>query len=84
MSVADIVSAIECAIVLTECAVHEGCCTIESHCGARSNWRLINNAINAALGSVSLAQMAAPPAAHPIHFESTIQAPRSLNPAATS
>ena len=82
ISVADIVAAIEGPIALTECAVHEGCCTIESHCGARSNWRLINNAINAALQSVSLAQMAAPTLTQPIRFESTITAPRSLNRAA--
>ena len=52
-------------IALTECATHDGCCSIESHCGVRGNWRLINTAIQQALDSVSLEQMAAPLARMP-------------------
>ena len=66
ITVADIVAAVEGPIALTECAVHDGCCTIESYCGVRGNWRLINQAIQEALASVSLAQMAlAKPAPSP-------------------
>ncbi|MGQ0699654.1 MAG: SUF system Fe-S cluster assembly regulator [Panacagrimonas sp.] len=59
ISVADIVAALEGPIALTECAVHRGC-GIESHCGVRSNWRVINHAIRSALEAVSLAQMTLP------------------------
>lgn len=59
ITVADIVSAIEGPIALTECVVHTGC-GIESHCGVRSNWRVINDAIRSALEAVTLAQMTLP------------------------
>lgn len=60
ITVADVVSALEGPIALTQCAVHDGGCSIESHCGVRGNWRLINTAIRQALESVTLAQMAEP------------------------
>ena len=60
ISVADIVSALEGPIALTQCSVHRGGCTIEPYCGVRSNWRLINRVVRAALEAVSLEQMAAP------------------------
>jgi FeS assembly SUF system regulator len=82
ISVADIVAALEGPIALTQCSVHDGC-SIEHHCGVRSNWRVINDAIRTALGSVTLADMTAPlqrpgPAAaeHPVRF-----APRPVPPA---
>lgn len=59
ITVADIVAALEGPIALTECAVHRGC-GIESHCGVRSNWRVINDAIRSALEAVTLAQMTLP------------------------
>lgn len=75
ITVADIVSALEGPIALTECSVHPGC-GIENHCGVRSNWRVINDAIRSALEAVTLAQMTLPlhrPAArvlreHPLLF----------------
>lgn len=60
ITVADVVSALEGPIALTQCSVHDGGCSIESHCGVRGNWRLINTAIRQALESVTLAQMAEP------------------------
>jgi FeS assembly SUF system regulator len=60
ISVADIIAALEGPIGITECASHPGGCALESGCGTRANWRLINVAIREALESVSLAQMAAP------------------------
>lgn len=60
MSVADIVRALEGPIALTGCSIHGGGCLIESHCGARANWRLISEAIREALEAVTLAQMARP------------------------
>ena len=59
ISIADIVCALEGPIALTECAVHRGC-GIESHCGVRSNWRVINDAVRSALEAVTLAQMTVP------------------------
>lgn len=59
ITVADIVAAIEGPIALTQCAVHRGC-GIESHCGVRSNWRVINDAVRSALEAVTLAQMTLP------------------------
>lgn len=59
ISVADIVAALQGPIALTECAVHQGC-GIESHCGVRANWRVINDAIRSALEAVTLAQMTLP------------------------
>ncbi len=61
ISVADVISALEGPIAVTECASHPGGCTLESDCSTRANWRLINVAIRQALEAVSLAQMAAPP-----------------------
>lgn len=70
ITVADIISALEGPIALTQCSVHKGCCSIEAYCGVRSNWRLINGAIRAALEAVTLEQMAQPLAArrseHPL------------------
>lgn len=60
ITVAEVVSALEGPIAVTQCAVHEGGCSIESHCGVRGNWRLINVAIRQALESVTLAQMVEP------------------------
>lgn len=60
ITVAEVISALEGPIALTQCAVHDGGCSIESHCGVRGNWRLINTAIRHALEAVSLAQMAEP------------------------
>lgn len=57
ISVADVVEAVEGPLAVTECAGRHSCCAIENHCGVRTNWRLINTAIESALQSVSLAQM---------------------------
>ena len=74
ISVADIVAALEGPIALTQCSVHDGC-SIEHHCGVRSNWRVIIDAVRTALSSVTLADMTAPLkhagaglAEHPVRF----------------
>lgn len=61
ISVADIVTAIEGPIGMTECSAHEGQCGREPHCGVRVNWRRISVAIEQALASVTLADMVKPP-----------------------
>ena len=57
ITVADVIASIDGPLALTECSVHKGDCAVESYCGVRSNWRLINKAIHQALQSVSLAEM---------------------------
>ncbi|MDE0795762.1 MAG: SUF system Fe-S cluster assembly regulator [Alphaproteobacteria bacterium] len=61
ISVADIISALDGPIALTECMTAEGAvCEIEALCPTRTNWRQINNALVEALDRVSLAEMARP------------------------
>lgn len=61
ISIADIVTAMEGPIGMTECSVHAGACGHEPHCGVRMNWQRINHAIATALAEVSLADMVKPP-----------------------
>lgn len=65
ISVAEIVEAVDGPIALTTCIDEgDGSCGIATLCPARSNWQRINDAIRAALGNISLAEMAdtVPPA----------------------
>ena len=57
ISVADIVTAMEGPIGMTECCAHSGLCDHESHCGVRVNWQRISDAIRSALEGVTLADM---------------------------
>jgi FeS assembly SUF system regulator len=61
ITIADIVTAMEGPIGMTECSAHAGACGHESHCGVRVNWQRINHAIAGALQSVTLADMVKPP-----------------------
>ena len=62
ISVAEIISALEGPIALTECMTAEGLmCEIEALCPTRTNWRKINDALVEAMERVSLAEMARPP-----------------------
>ncbi len=61
LSVADVITAIEGPIALTECAeTTHGDCERESMCHVRGNWRLINRRVLDSLGTISLAEMARP------------------------
>ena len=61
ISVADIVSALDGPIALTECINLGGSgCEIEALCPTRTNWRQINDVLVGALDAVSLAEMARP------------------------
>lgn len=60
ITVADVIAAIDGPIGLTQCSVHKGDCAVESTCGVRGNWRLINTAVHQALKAVTLADMAKP------------------------
>lgn len=61
ITVAQIVTAMEGPIGMTECSVHSGQCGRESHCGVRVNWQRISQAITTALDSVTLADLIQPP-----------------------
>lgn len=57
ITVADVIAAMEGPIALTECSIsHEGC-EQSSGCEMRGNWSVINQTIQKALESVSLADM---------------------------
>jgi FeS assembly SUF system regulator len=61
ITIADIVTAMEGPIGMTECSAHAGLCGHEPHCGVRVNWQRINQAIASALQNVTLADMVKPP-----------------------
>jgi FeS assembly SUF system regulator len=60
ISVAEIILATEGGVAMTECVAAPGDCVQEPTCRVRTNWRKINDAVVAALGTVSLADMAQP------------------------
>jgi FeS assembly SUF system regulator len=60
ISMAEIVSALEGPIALTECIVDGGDCAYEPLCKVRSNWQRINEAVLGALSDITLAEMALP------------------------
>ena len=60
ISVAEVISAIEGPIAMTECSVEQGLCSQEDNCELRGNWQRISLAVAQALREVSLAEMSAP------------------------
>jgi FeS assembly SUF system regulator len=68
ISVADIVTAMEGPIGMTECCAHSGLCDHESHCGVRVNWQRISDAIRSALEGVTLADMLTQPTRRAINI----------------
>ena len=70
ISVAEIITAIEGPIALTECVSDESHCDQESHCDVQTNWTRINNAVFHALDEVKLSDMLVPQASDvsPIQF----------------
>lgn len=62
LTLAELVSALEGPVALTECGVHTAGapCELETVCHVRGHWRLINNAIQEALGRLTLADLVAP------------------------
>jgi FeS assembly SUF system regulator len=73
ISVAEIITALEGPIALTECVSSDSHCEQESHCSIQTNWDRINNAVYTALDEVKLADMLIPNAtkASPIVFYPT-------------
>ena len=60
VSVAEIISAIEGPIAMTECSVEVGLCSQEAVCSLRSNWQRISSAVARAMEGVTLDQMSRP------------------------
>ena len=60
ISVAQIIYALEEQLGLTECSTHSSACSLQGVCRIQGNWRLISQAIEAALDSVSLQVLARP------------------------
>jgi FeS assembly SUF system regulator len=60
ITIAEVVTAMEGPIGMTECSAQAGLCGHEPHCGVRVNWQRINQAIAQALAGVSLADMVRP------------------------
>ena len=65
ISLIEIVEAMEGPLAMTECSLDEASCGIADQCGARANWRRINDIVADALRGVSLAQMLEPPPTTP-------------------
>ncbi len=60
ITVPEMITVLEGPIALTECTQHPGACPQEQSCHVREPWQRINAAVNAALASVTLAELAAP------------------------
>ncbi len=57
ISVAEVVTAIDGAIGLTQCSIHAPSCDRNDFCPTRPHWRRINDAVGTALAAISLAEM---------------------------
>src|SRR5271165_6522182 len=55
ISVAEVVTAIDGAIGMTQCSVHTPSCERSEFCHTRPHWRRINDAVGTALAAISLA-----------------------------
>ncbi len=60
ITMAEVITALEGPIALTECADAGGHCSIEPRCAVRTNWQRINVAIAEALKNITLAEMTTP------------------------
>ncbi len=60
ISAAEIITALEGPIGLTECSVHPGQCVQEPSCHVREPWQRINGVVREALAKVTLADLSTP------------------------
>lgn len=60
ISITDIIYALEDSRGLTECSLQPNECSLQGVCHIQGNWRLISQAIESALNSVSLEVLAMP------------------------
>jgi FeS assembly SUF system regulator len=66
ITLAEIVSAIEGNLAMTECCAPANNCAIDSLCAIKENWQVINNVILTALGGLTLHDMTRPLHGHPL------------------
>lgn len=66
ISVSQIIYALEDQRGFTECSLQPNDCSLQDVCSIQGNWRLISNAIETALNSVSLDALAKPSLPTPI------------------
>jgi FeS assembly SUF system regulator len=59
ISVVQVVSAIDGSVGVTQCTIHDDC-KRSAFCATRPHWHRINMAVSAALGAITLAEMANP------------------------
>ena len=69
ISAADIISALEGPIAITECSddTHDGCVR-QDYCEVSGHWSRINQAIYSALRNINLLEMSRPDPIRPLHF----------------
>jgi FeS assembly SUF system regulator len=60
ISIAEVISALEGAVAVTECGVAPGSCAQEARCPSRDNWRRLNRLVHGMLSGVSLLDMTRP------------------------
>lgn len=60
ITMAEIITALEGPIALTECVEESGLCAHEPICPSRSNWHVISRAVRRALEGITLAEMGHP------------------------
>lgn len=57
LSIADVISAIEGPIALTQCASDLGTCNLFDRCALKNNWSLLNDIVGEVLQKISLTDM---------------------------
>jgi FeS assembly SUF system regulator len=64
ITVAEVVTAIEGKLAMTECCLSEKLCAIDSLCSIKENWKVINKIILTALAGLTLQDMMRPLTGH--------------------
>ncbi len=60
ITVADVITAMEGAIAMTECCEGSNLCALDSMCALRDNWRKINKIVHSLLAGFTIMDMMAP------------------------
>ncbi len=60
ISIAEVISAMDGPIGMTECSITPGLCSQEKECTVRANWLRVNRVVLQALEQITLAQMVEP------------------------
>lgn len=76
ISLAELITAMEGPMALTECNLDEGVCEHEGNCMLQDNWHSVNAIVMEVLGKVTLAEMAKP-IPKPIYPAEVLQASAS-------